>query len=66
MGLKLNEALVGYSHNFCATIALAYYAVRTNCGTKFCGQAVVHVSLLVPTKYLLASKGLESRGGYSI
>ena len=32
--LGSNQTLIGYSHNFCATIALAYYAGRTDCRSK--------------------------------
>ena len=52
MGLKLDQSLVGQAHKFCATIALAYLAGRTDC--RFCAWVGVPVpSLEVATFPLL-------------
>ena len=45
VGFKSSWVLVGYSHRFCATVALAYFTGRTN--QRFCVWVGVYIFLLV-------------------
>lgn len=50
MDLQHNQTLVGYSHKFGATTALAYFAAGQTIGQGFCNWVGVHVSLSVVHK----------------
>lgn len=53
--IKANQTLIGYSHKICATIALGYFAGRTDCRSK--GSLVgVHISLSVVSRELSHTK----------
>lgn len=46
LGLTLSQTLIGFSHKFWASIALAYFASRADC-KRLWGKAGVHFSLLL-------------------
>lgn len=46
-GLKSNEILVGYSHKFCATIALTYLHAGLIVCQKDCYRIAIHIFHLV-------------------
>lgn len=60
VGLKSNHTLAGYSHKFCATTALAYFAGKAECSSKFCG--CVDIYLFEASRVSFTQKRLEHRG----
>ena len=62
VGLKSNQTLIGCSHKLCATIALVYFAGRTDCRSKVLWLVGVYVSLLVACKVPSCTEDTGTQG----